>query len=240
MEAFLGFLTNIKDANFGFGVIFEAIVKLYYSITENPDMKEIWDGAINFIGEHFALVCTLLALFCVTVAFLGQKMMGFLRFVALFVVGFVLSVHFLAPLIPEQINIPAWVVGLVVAIVVGVLSRFIYYAVYAIVGGYSVYILCYHGFYITAFDFFTKGNAILSLLVALVIVVLAFVFKKYVEMALTAALGGWFSAVLIGTYVYNFAAWPIFGGIWWVAFMSVGLVVAIPGYIVQFITRPRY
>ncbi len=240
MEAFVGFLVNLKDGVFGFDVVIKAIVDLYYSIAQNETVKFIWDWLANLLGDHSALVCTVIALFCVAVAFFGQKMMGFLRFVALFIVGFGLGVQLLAPLIPEKIQIPAWIVGLVVAIVGAVLSRFIYFGVYAVVGLYSIYTLCYHGLYITSFDFVTKGNPIISVIVAVVVVVLLFIFRKYVEMALTAGLGGWFSTVLIGTFVYDFTVWPIFGGQWWVAFMSIGLLIAIPGLIVQIAMRPRY
>ena len=236
MEAFVGFFTNIKDGVFGFETVINAIVNLYYSIAQNSTVRFIWDWLANLLGDHAALICTLLAMFCVSVAFFGQKMMGFLRCVAFFIAGFGLGVELLAPLIPQEIQIPAWVVGLVVAIVAAVLSRFIYYGVYAVVGLYGVYMLSYNGFYIPGFEV-TKGNHIVSMIIAVVIVVLLFIFRRYVEMALTAGLGGWFSTVLIGCFVYDFAAWPIFGGRWWVAFMSVGLIIAIPGMIVQVITR---
>jgi len=240
MQPFLNFLIDIKDAKFGFDVIGKAIADMYNAIVANPTIQMIWNGMMNLLGEYFVIACIVLAVFCVVVAFLGKKMMGFLNFVATFVVAFALGTHLLAPLIPAEINIPAWVVGLVVAIIAAVLSRFIYYVVYAVACGYSLYILCFHGFYIPSFELFTKGNPIISAIVAVVIVVLAFVFKQYIEMAITAAAGGWCAAALIGGFVYNFAAWPIFGGVWWIAYLVMGGIVALVGFIVQVATRSRY
>lgn len=240
MVAFAEFFNNVKEANYGFGVIRDAIVSMYYSITENPDIAAIWNGMMGYIQDYFVIVCAVLAIGCLVVAFLGQKMMGFLRFVFFFIIGFVLGVHLLAPIIPAEVPIPAWVVGLVVAIVAAVLCRFLYYVLYAVAAGYSVYILCYHGFYIPDFDFVTKGNAIISLIVAAVIVVLAFVFRSYIERAGTAALGGWFATVLVANFVYDFAAWPVFGGMHWLGKVIVSCIIGIAGFVVQIVSRSRY
>ena len=167
-------------------------------------------------------------------------MIGFLRFAFFAVIGFGVGTHFLASVIPAAVKIPNWLIGIIVAIVAAVLCRFLYFAMYGVVFGYGAYILSYHGFYITAFNFFTKNSAVVSIIVSIIILASALALRKYVEMATTAFLGAYSAAFVLAKGVYNFASWPIFGGKEWVGMLVFTVIVGAFAFIFQIRTRRRY
>ncbi len=236
---FAEFFTTLKEARFGFGVIRDAVVNLYYSITENPNIQPLWTWFMDTIAPFFMVVIVALIAFSVIGAFFGQKMMGFLKFLAFLTVGFFLGVQFLAPVV-APFSIPAWIVGLVVGIVASVLSKFLYFAVYAVAIGYSTYIFTYWGFFLTPTVEHTSTRALFSLAVAVAVVIVAFIFRRYVEMIITAAAGGYMATMLFVWYVYNFLKLPFLAGYEWIAILVVSGIVALLGFITQFSTRRRY
>jgi len=237
---FSEFFTCVKEARFSFKYIWDAIVSLYYDITMNPDISAIWEAMMGSIQSIYKLVMTLLAVGCVIVALFGKKMIGFLKFLFFFVVGFALGTHLLTPVISEAVEIPGWIVGTVVALVAAVLYRFLYIVLYSVTAGYGMYILAYHGFYLQGESAYSNAKAISCLIAAVVIVVIAIIFKKYIEMLGTAALGGWLASWIFANFVYNFTTFPIFGGITWVAILVPAVIIAAIGAVVQIKTRRRY
>lgn len=237
---FSEFFTCVKEARFSFKYIWEAIVSLYYDITVNPDISAIWESMMSGIASVYRLVMVLLAVGCVIIAFFGKKMIGFLKFIFFFVVGFALGTHLLTPVISEAVVIPGWIVGTVVALVSAVLYRFLYIVLYSAVAGYGMYILAYHGFYLQGESVYSGGKAIGCVIAAVIAVAVALIFKKYIEMLGTAALGGWLASWIIANFVYNFTTFPIFGGITWVAILVPAVIISALGAVVQIKTRRRY
>ncbi len=237
---FSEFFTCVKEARFSFKYIWEAIVSLYYDITVNPDISAIWDSIMGGIESVYKFIMTLAAVGCVVVALFGKKMIGFLKFVFFFIIGFALGTHLLTPVISAAVEIPGWIVGTVVALVAAVLYRFLYIVLYSAVAGYGMYILAYHGFYLQGETAYSDGKAIYCLIAAIVAMVVALVFKKYIEMVGTAALGGWLASWIFANFVYNFTVLPVFGGITWVAILVPAVIIAVFGAVVQIKTRRRY
>ncbi len=238
--SFAEFFTTLKEARFGFGVIRDAVINLYYAITANPDIQPIWNWIMNTVKPVFSFVILVLILLGISGTFFGQKMMSVFKFAFFFVVGFTLGIHLLAPVIPEVVKIPAWVVGLVVALVAAVLYRFLYYALYAVSIGYSSYILFYYGFFLIKNPVYTTTRALVCTLLALGVVAVAFALRKYVEMVGTAAIGAWIITMLFIWYVYNFTKWPMFAGREWLGVAIVTVIIGLCGAFAQFKTRKRY
>lgn len=237
---FSEFFTCVKEARFSFRYIWEAIVSLYYDITANPDISVIWNSMMESIESIYRLVMTLLVVGCVVIALFGKKMLGFLKFVFFFIIGFALGTHFLAPVLAETVEIPGWIVGIVVALVAAVLYRFLYIVLYTVTAGYGMYILAYHGFYLQEEPVYTSGKAVGCLIAAAVAILFVLIFKKYIEMIGTAALGGWLASWIFANYIYNFTVFPIFSGITWVAILVPAVIIAVLGSAVQIKTRRRY
>ena len=240
-ESFGDFFNYVKEARFGFAEFGEWVKSLYYSIYYDSNISFIWLAIKNAFIEGSAFLSWVLLFACLSIAFFGHKMIGLLKFVFFFMFGFVLGAHLIAALLPADLAIPPWLVGLIIGLVVSVLYRFSYIALYGMTCCYSVYILCYNGFYINASPAqYTAGKALVSFIIALVVTAIAFVLIKHIEMVGTAILGGWLSTVAIIRTMYDFTHWGIFGGYWWVAVLVVTIIISVLGFMVQFKTRKRY
>lgn len=233
------FLTCVKEARFTFGVIWQAIVSFFEDVIANPDVSAVKDALLNVIQPIYSIALIVGIVLALIMAFFGKKIMGAINFVLFFALGFLLGTHLLAPLLPPDIALPGWIIGVVLALILAVLSKFIYIAFYAVAGGYSVYVLAYYGFFIIEAPTFSNSRAIGCLIAALVAVVILFVFKKYIEMLITSVLGAWL-AVLAFIRIYDFTAWSIFAGMEWLAILIFSAIIAVLGLAVQVKTRKRY
>lgn len=233
------FLNCIKEARFTFDVIWQAIVSFFTDVFNGPDVSAVWNGFLRAVEPVFtiALVCGLVA--ALVIALFGRKIIGAIKFIAFFALGFLLGAHLLTPLLPPEVALPGWIVGIVSALILGVLSRFVYIAAYVIIVGYSAYAFTYYGFLLTPEPVYSGTRALVSLGVALALVVLLLIFKKYVEMLGTAVLGSWL-AVNALVRIYDFTAWQIFDGIEWLAVLIVTALVSLIAFIFQVKTRRRY
>ncbi len=240
MTGFVEFFEGVREVRFGFDVIWDFIASLYYAITENPDISVIWNAIMSAIQPAHGIIMTVLVIFSVLVATFGKKMIGCLKFIFFFVVGFALGVHLIAPLIPPEVIIPSWIIGLVIGVVAGVLYRILYILLYSTVIGYSSYILFYTGFFLTQDLTYTPGKALTCLLGAALVLVFALIFKRFVEMIGTAALGGWLASWIFANQIYNFTVWPLFDGARWAALLIPTLIIGVLGAWVQIKTRRRY
>ncbi len=233
------FITCVKEARFTFSVIWQAIVSFFKDVIANPDVFAVWEGFLVAIEPIYTFVLIIGIVLALTMAFFGKKIMGAINFILFFGLGFLLGTHLLAPLLPADIALPGWIIGVVLALILGVLSKFLYIAFYAVAGGYSVYVLAYYGFFIIETPAYSSSRAIGCLIAALVAVVIIFVFKKYFEMLLTSVLGAWL-AVLAFIRIYDFTAWSLFEGMEWLGILIVSAIVAALGLAVQVKTRKRY
>lgn len=239
-SSFGEFFSAVKEARFGFAELWQWITDLYYSITINADIAEVWSGIMRVLNPIYSVVPYLLIILSVAIAFFGKKMMPVIKFAAFFTLGFVLGVYYITPLLNNILTIPPWICGLVIAIVSAVLYRFLYFAAYAVAVGYSVYIVCYSGFYLTPAVDYTAGKSLVCLVIALAAVVLTFILMKYVEMLGTSLLGGYLVALVVRGFIYEYRQLPFLQSTPWLGALIITLVIAIPGFIVQVKTRRRY
>ena len=96
------------------------------------------------------------------------------------------------------------------------------------------------GYYLPAtITSFTKGNMMIALVAAAVVIVLALIFSKFIEMAATSALGGWCTA-LCAIELLGKAGVTLEGKTLTIVKLAIIGVFFIAGTIVQFKTRKRY
>ena len=239
-DSFGEFFIAVKEGSFGFYQLWEWFVNLYYSVTKAPDIMNIWAAFMKFIDPIYPIVPYILIALCLFVVFFGKKLMPVLKFLACFFFGFIGGLYFIGPPLAAIVTVPAWVSGLVVAVVAAVLYRFIYYIAYAVGTVYCVYTLCYSGFYIGGEPEHTLGKALICLGIAVTAAVLAFVFRRHVERIGTAILGGYLISYIIRCFIYDYKAWEAFRAVPWLAAAVITVLIAIPGVIVQYKTRHKY
>lgn len=233
-NSFSEFIECLARAQFGFKSIWEALVDLYYSVTRNPDIEDIWEGFMTALEPIMVAMPFIIMIIGIVIGLFGKKMFFVLKFAACFLLGFIVGVYFLAPVIPESIPIPAWVIGLVIAVIFAVLFKFVYIIIYSCAVIYSVYRLCYYGFFLIEAPEYSVGKMLTSLLVAVIVLVISFILFKFVEMLITSALGSW---LLAGGFS---AAVVDLGEVSWILELCVILVLTALAFVFQVKTRRRY
>jgi hypothetical protein len=166
--------------------------------------------------------------------------MGAVKFCIFFILGFFAGAHFLTPILPAQIGIPAVVIGIATALVAAILSKFLYVLIYFFFFGYGTYSTVLSLLLLSPAEAYSDTKAWLCLAVSVVVVTLALVFRKYVEMALTSFFGALGAAVLVDANVYKFTALSLFGANARFALIIVAGVVALLALFVQVKTRRLY
>ena len=238
-SSFGEFFNCIKEAKFTFDVIWQAIVSFFTDVFNGPDVSAVWNGFLDAVSSIYTVVLICAIVLSLVMALFGRKLIGVIKFLAFFLLGFLLGAHLLTPLLPPEVALPGWIIGIVSALVLGVLSRFAYIAVYVIAFGYSAYVLTYHGFLLTPDPVYSNTRALVSLGVAILVIVLLLVFKRFVEMLGTSVLGSWLAVTAL-INLYDFTAWPVFDGAEWLASLIFTGIVALLTFIFQVKTRRRY
>lgn len=239
-SSFGEFFTCVKEARFTFDVIKDWLVSVFVSIKGNDDIALIWDNLMHWIYSARVLLVSILIVACLVVAFFGKKIIGVIKFCAFFVTGFAVGTHYLAPLLPSEIDIPSWIIGIVVALIAAVLYRFLYIILYCVTVGYGAYVFAYYGFFVKNDASFSGGRATACLVVALVLLVIALIFRKYIEMIVTAFLGSWCAVLLFRYHICKFEKLSLFSGHFWIAIMIPTIVLTAVSAVVQIKTRRRY
>ena len=239
-ESIGAFFQSVFQGEFGFYELWEYFVNLYYAVTKAPDIMNIWAALMKVLDPIYGAVPYILIGLCLIISFFGKKLMPVLKFLGCFFVGFVCGVYFIGPTLMSIINVPPWVCGLVLAIIAAVLYRFIYYVAFAVSITYFFYVLCYMGFYLRQGVEFTTTKSLVCLGIAIAITILAFVFRKYVEMAGTAFLGGYLISYTIRCMIFDYKALDWLQETPWLGTGIIALTVAIPAFIFQYKTRQRY
>jgi hypothetical protein len=237
---FLDFLNGVKEARFTFQVIRQWLTSVFEAVTANADILGVWNGIMTLIAPIHRTVVIIAIILCLLSTFFGRKLMGVIKFLLFFVLGFTLSVQFIAPLVPTQIHIAPWIIGLVVALVAAVLSRFLYTLLYLVFFSYGTYTAVFSLLLLDPSATYTDTKAVVCLLISIAVTVIAFVFRGYVEMALTAIFGAWATVVLFTGSIYNFTLWPLFGGDAGLAIFIATALLSALGLLVQIVTRRRY
>ena len=234
------FLTCVKEARFTFSIIRDWLGSFLSAMTSNPDLSSILQGILGATDPINTIFFTLLIVSCLCVAFFGRKIMGAVKFCAFFFAGFCVGTHFIAALLPSQIDIPSWIIGIVIALIAAVLSKFLYVLLYFVFFGYGTYAFVFYLIMLNPAETYTNTKAIVCLILGVIVTVVAFVFRRFVEMAVTSLLGSWAAMCLTVKHICNFAAWPLFGGNELVGMIIAVSVISILAFLVQFVTRRRY
>lgn len=187
------------------------------------------------LGIYFPII---LSAVCLLIGLFGRRNSGIVRVVLLFAVGFVASVYWAAPFVQQFLSaIPAYAIGLACGIFAAVTSRMIYDLVYIGCIGFDVYNICFNALFLVELTAFTKGNLALSVGIAVVAVLLSLLLRKYLEMILTAGIGG----IGIAYFVKQLYDYTVFVNLDAnTAMLVVGAVIAIPMFIYQYYNRVLY
>ncbi len=214
------------------------LIKIFYAVMSEPSIAPIIAYIDGFLGQWAMVVPFVLIALFITIGLFGRRMTNVIRYILFFVLGFFASVYWLVPLaqiyVPE---LPGYVVGLVIGIIASVLSRFIYDAVYISFIGFDVFNICYGALVFVEVTAYTKGNLILSLVIAAVFVIVALVIRKYLEMLVTALIGG----IGVAYTVYELFDFTKFIGLdSMTTIVFAGVLVAAGFMVVQYNTRIKY
>ena len=239
-ESFAAFFTALWQADFGFVQLWDWLVGVYKYTIYMPGVLEIRTAIDSFVAPALPYLPFILIALSILIALVGKKILPVLKFLTFFFFGFIGCAFFITPILANLIAMPSWLCGLVIAIVAAVLYRFVYYVLYTLFFLYSTYIICYTGFTLQPQTEHSESKALTCLAVAVAVVIVAFIFKKYVEMAMTSFLGGYFVFLIINGMLFNFASIEFFSYTPWVMPLVITLVIAIPGFVVQFKSRKRY
>ena len=240
ITSFSDFISYLIGARFSFSYLWELLAGLYKSITQDANVLSVWDALKNSASSFLGAIPYILMVFGLIIALFGKKMGGLLKFLGFFVIGFFLGIYFLVPVIPPEVPIAPWVIGLIIGILSAVMSKFLFVASYSIILLYSVYRLCYHGFFLDTQHEFATGKALTALAVAAIILVLTLVFFRFVEMLLFSALGAWFISSGFAIAIIDLGEIPKLGDNSWILEVSVIGIIALLGFLFQLRTRRRY
>lgn len=235
MDKILEFFNKFKAGEFGYSALKDAITKFDRTVAEHPDMSFIMD----LLNSFASIIPYIMIASMLLIAFFGKKLLPFVKFISFFAVGFGLGVNFIHPLIVDVISLPAWLSGLLIGILAAIIYRLLYVLFFATFTFYGVFTICY-SLLGTALDSFGDLKGFIFMAIAAVVMILAFVFRKYVEMLGTAALGGLVIAKLVANNIWDYTALEFLNGEAWIALLVVTVVIALPGFIVQVKTRRRY
>ncbi len=228
------------DGCLDFAEFWHWLSNLYYAITQTPDIKAIWSSIMSVLSPIYVIVPYVVLALCLCLAFFGQKIMPVVKFIAFFVLGFVLGVYYLPPVLSGVINVPGWLCGVILALVVSVVYHFLYVGIVAVVVTYCAYTVCYMGFNFTSSSTVNVVLVILSVCIAIMATVVAFFFLKYIEMGVTAVVGAYLFTFYFRTMLFDYKSLPTFASAPWVAAFILTILISIPAFIVQFRMRKRY
>ena len=208
------------------------------SVLTEPSVAPIVASYNSFVASLGIFYPILLLAVCLIVGLFGRRLSDLIRVVLLFAIGFVASVHWIAPFVAKFVpSFPAYAVGIAVGVFAAVMSRMIYNLVYVGCIGFDTYNICVNALFLVEITALTKGNVPVSIGVAVVLTVIALVLRKYIEMVITAAAGG----IGVAYFVKQFVDYTVYINLDpMTALFVVGAVVAIPMFIYQYYNRVIY
>ena len=225
-------IQQITTAQFGFADIYELLVKLFTHQNLENVMQHVW---AFFNDAAPVLIAGVLFAFAAFFAFLGRRLIG-VPIVAISVVfGYAGGAAFIAPRVNafisgiiEGFTIDPMIIGIAVAAVFFILCLPIYFALYSLGIGYSVYLIVYNLLAVSLGD--EPITMTIAGGVALGVVAVALIFRKYSEMVITSGIGG---AIFIWALSYIVPLEPVVN-------IIIAVAVAALGFFIQFKTRRRY
>ena len=235
-ENLVNFFEIIKNGKYGINSMIEFFTELSHAAFANEHIvalnawfTEILTPVLQYVPFVF------LALWAVVWLF-GKRLIGFFRFLAFFLTGLVLGTYYLSSPVGNYFpEVPGIAVGVAVGLALGALGVVLYYALYTVVAGYGTYLLCISGMILPEI----KGNYLVALIVAIVVLVLLLVIHGFVERFGLSFLGAYFMLYIVVHCIYDFTApvlgfLPIPAGFEWTVLLASALVLALPGYVLQY------
>lgn len=208
------------------------------SVMNEPSIAPFFASYEEFVANLGILYPIILIGLCLAVGIYGRRNSGLLRVVLLFAVGFVASVYWISPIVQNLVPaIPGYVVGLAFGIFAAVISRMIYDFVYIGCIGFDTFNICFNALFIVELTTLTKGNMALCVGIAVIAVIIALLLRKYLEMILTAGIGG-IGVAYFFKMVFDYTAYVNLDA--GTAVLVVGAVLAIPMFIYQYYNRVLY
>ncbi len=233
------FFNSIINGTFDFIAIGEVLKGFFNNVLANPGVAGVWNSALGMLkslGIIFPVI--LLALSLVELLF-GKKLMSIQRFILCAAVGYGIGVVVVSPMINQVFALPDYVSGAVIAIVLAVLCKYIYFAAVAVAVGYSAYLTCINPA-ILPIALPTQNNTVISLVVALVAILIVFLLLKYVEMLGTSVLGAFCITRVVIANFFDYRTIGFIANFAWIVDIVLIAIIALIGFIVQVKTRKRY
>jgi hypothetical protein len=231
-------LNGLINAEHDFTAIGDWIKSVYDFIAADATVSDIW-GKITSVFSVLpsVLVTALLLVLSLVEVFRGKRLIGIQKFFGSFVLGFAVSAAYLPGIVGEAVS--PLILGLAVGVIAALLCKLVYFLLYVAVFGLGTYVACLGGYLLPeALVGFTKGNMMMSIAVAVVVLVVALILKKLIEMVGTATLGGFLAWLCIEELVLQFGFTPNEHSLS-VFKLAVMIVLAFFGTVVQFKKRKR-
>ena len=235
----MAFLESIKNATLGLEDIFGYLKNMVTGTLADATVDGALTWVKNLLNPVWAYRFYAFMLLAIIVAFFGKRLLGLLKFLGAFALGFCAGESLLAPMISFIPDNWAWVIGLVVGLVAALLIKFLYYVIVIVGVGYGAYFCAYSATYLPQVFNFTKGNWIYALIVAAVAIILVLLLLKWLEMLGTSVLGGYWFALSLAS-VYNICTLPFLANYGVIPHYVVMGIVALIGFIIQIKTRKKY
>ena len=214
------------------------ITSILDSVLGEASIAPIAETVKGFYASYEIAFAIGLALLCLIVGFFGRRMSGVIRVVLISAVGFVASVYWLVPLLKDTLpEVPGYAVGIAVGVFAGVMSKFIYDAVFVGVIAFDIYNILFNALYFIELTSLTKGNLALCLGITFAVVLIALLARKYLEMIITAAAGGIGVAFFVEK-IYSYSG--LMGMEPLTAMLVVGGILAVPMFAYQYYNRVIY
>ena len=167
----------------------EWLTGIYETTTTQGAVAGIWDMLKAYLELIPAATALAFLAFAFIEVFAGKKILPLQKFLGSFFVGFIAGAYFIYPMVAAILPVTDLMVGLVVGVVAALVCRLVYFLAFVLCIGYPVYFLCMTGA-IAPLAAMTAENMTMSGAVALGVVFVALLFRKWVEMLGTAVFGG--------------------------------------------------
>lgn len=215
------------------------LTKIFGTVLADPSIAPTVEFIEEFIEPIGMFIGVALIALLLGLGFFGQRIFGFVRWLLVFIVGFFAGAGFLAPVL--QIFAPALkasVVGVAAGLILAVLSRFIYNVVFVAVIGFDAFNICFNALFFPGLVNLTKGNLPTSIAVALVLVVIALMLRKYLEMIITSGIAGIAIAFAVKSYIFDYTTFVPLEST--VTALILGGILAVVMLIYQYRNRIRF
>ena len=233
-----GIIDAIINAKFGLAELFGSFKAMFEGAFQEGDVVALLEVVTNSLAAVLPYLPIILLALCAIVTLFGKKLFGLEKFLFIFTLGFVGGVLFLAPVLEQFVALPSYITGAVVGLVCAILCKIIYWLLYVAAFGYAAYFVCFTAAVLPVATVYTQGNMIYSAIAAVVVIVLALLLRKLIEMLGTAALGAFGIVAIVDANFFDFAN---------IGFAEEGIlklaaigVITLIGFIVQVKTRKRY